>query len=422
MNNAWLVGLAFCCAIVPAALWVWNMLLYREPEAGSCAEMGHCVLPDPVSVLIPARNEERVIAASLGSLLASRGVQIEIIVLDDSSTDRTAEIVLSFAARDSRVRLESSPPLPRGWNSKPHACHALAGMAHSNILCFLDADVRLAPDALARMSAFLGRSGSDLVSGFPRQETETPLEWLLLPLIHFVLLSYLPLAGMRALSAPGFAAGCGQFLMVRREAYRKTGGHAQIRATMHDGLLLPQLFRRHGLRTDIADLTHLATCRMYHNASEVWQGLAKNATEGMASPARILPFTFLLFCGQILPLLLAVSLLFTASPRPAGTGGTGRSAAVQQPRRVAHTGRPGCVFCAPPAFRLEVPPTAAQRLPASAGRRCIADDSVVCPAAQDCGSTSHLERARLPRGVRLRGKKSLFSPKILASKPKFAPK
>ena len=183
--------------------------------------------------------------------------------------------------------------------------------ARSNILCFLDADVRLEPEALACMSSFLRRSGSDLVSGFPRQETETPLEWLLLPLIHFVLLSYLPLAGMRALPAPGFAAGCGQFLMVRRDAYRKTGGHAQIRTTMHDGLLLPQLFRRHGLRTDIADLTHLATCRMYHNAAEVWRGLAKNATEGMAAPARILPFTLLLFCGQILPLLLALSLALT---------------------------------------------------------------------------------------------------------------
>ncbi len=324
MSNAWLVGLAFCCATVPAALWVWNMLLYREPEAGGCTEMGHCVLPDPVSVLIPARNEERVIAASLASLLDSRGVQIEIIVLDDGSTDRTAEIVLSFAARDPRVRLESSPPLPGGWNGKQHACHALACMAGFNILCFLDADVRLAPDALARMSTFLLRSGSDLVSGFPRQETETPLEWLLLPLIHFVLLSYLPLAGMRALSAPGFAAGCGQFLMVRRDAYRKAGGHAQIRETMHDGLLLPQLFRRCGLRTDIADLTYLATCRMYHNASEVWRGLAKNATEGMGSPARILPFTFLLFCGQILPVVLAVPLLFHGAlhgPQGQVTGG-----------------------------------------------------------------------------------------------------
>ena len=301
------IVLAFCCATVPAVLWVWNMLLYREPQIGSCSETGSCSLPTAVSVLIPARNEERVIGASLASLLASRGVEIEIVVLDDASTDRTAEIVRNFAEKDARVRLRTSAPLPRGWNGKQHACYALAAAARSEILCFLDADVRLAPEALASMTAFLRRSGSDLVSGFPREETESPLECLLLPLIHFVLLSYLPLAGMRALPAPGFGVGCGQFLMVRRDAYRKSGGHAEIRTTMHDGLLLPQLFRRNGLRTDIADLTHLATCRMYHNASEVWRGLAKNATEGMAAPARILPFTFLLFCGQILPLLLAIS-------------------------------------------------------------------------------------------------------------------
>jgi Glycosyl transferase family 2 len=298
-----IIGVAFCCAILPAILWLWNMLLYREPDAGGCGQSG-CVLPGPVSVLIPARNEEGAIGASIASLLASRGVEIEIIVLDDGSTDRTAEVVRAFAARDARVHLRSSPPLPRGWNGKQHACHSLAGAAQHDILCFLDADVRLEPEALARMSAFLHRSGSELVSGFPRQETETTLEWLLLPLIHFVLLSYLPLAGMRSSSAPGFAAGCGQFLMVRRDAYRKCGGHGQIRTTMHDGLLLPHLFRRHGLRTDVADLTHLATCRMYHSAREVWCGLAKNATEGMATPARILPFTVLLFCGQVLPLLL----------------------------------------------------------------------------------------------------------------------
>jgi glycosyltransferase involved in cell wall biosynthesis len=308
MITLWLAWLAFGCATVPAVLWVWNMLLYREPAFGGCGERGHCVLPEAVSVLIPARNEERSIAASIDSLLASRGIGIEILVLDDASTDRTAEIVLGLAAQDPRVHLMSSPPLPGGWNGKQHACYSLAGLARSNVVCFLDADVRLAPEALALMSAFLVRSGSDLVSGFPRQETETPLEWLLLPLIHFVLLSYLPLAGMRASRAPGFAAGCGQFLMMRRDAYRSTGGHSQIRTSMHDGLLLPRLFRRHGLRTDIADLTHLATCRMYRSASEVWQGLAKNATEGMAAPARILPFTFLLFCGQILPFLLALSL------------------------------------------------------------------------------------------------------------------
>jgi len=196
------IVLAFCCATLPAVLWLWNMLLYREPQIGSCSETGSCSLPTAISVLVPARNEERVIAASLTSLLASRGVEIEVVVLDDASTDRTAEIVRSFAEKDARVGLRSSPPLPHGWNGKQHACHALAQAACFDVLCFLDADVRLAPEALVSMSSFLSRSGSDLVSGFPRQETESPLECLLLPLIHFVLLSYLPLAGMRTIQRP----------------------------------------------------------------------------------------------------------------------------------------------------------------------------------------------------------------------------
>ena len=105
-------------------------------------------------MLIPARNEERVIGASIASLLASRGVQIEIVVLDDGSTDRTAEIVRGFAVQDARVRLQSSPPLPGGWNGKQHACYALAAAGTLNILCFLDADVRLAPEALAACPRF----------------------------------------------------------------------------------------------------------------------------------------------------------------------------------------------------------------------------------------------------------------------------
>jgi hypothetical protein len=307
-----LVALAFTCATAPAILWLWNMLLYREPQLlTSCMQTGNCVLPGSISVLIPARNEERVLSQSLASLLPSRGLKLEILVLDDGSTDRTSEIVQAFAAQDPRVRLVSSVPLPAGWNGKQHACQVLAEQASAEVLCFLDADVRLAPEALASMMAFLERTGVDLVSGFPRQETKSSLEYLLLPLIHFVLLSYLPLAAMRALPAPGLAAGCGQFLMVRREAYRKAGGHAAIRTTMHDGILLPQLFRRQGFKTDIADLTHLATCRMYRNAAEVWRGLSKNATEGMAAPARIVPFTVLLFCGQVLPLLLTGALLLS---------------------------------------------------------------------------------------------------------------
>jgi hypothetical protein len=297
-----LAVVALLCAAGPAILFVTNLKLYRPPN-----RVDGRSLP-AVSVLIPARNEEAGIAAAVECVLASEDIELEVIVMDDASTDRTAEIVRALALRDSRVRLEKAPPLPAGWNGKQHACWALANVARHDLLCFADADVRLAPVAVARMAAFLLESNSALVSGFPRQVTLTWLEWLLLPLIHFVLLGFLPLGRMRASKDPAFAAGCGQFVIVTRESYFFSGGHSKIRLTMHDGLLLPRLIRAHGYQSDLADITEVATCRMYHSAAEVWQGLAKNATEGLAAPARIVPVTVLLLAGQMLPLLILIAL------------------------------------------------------------------------------------------------------------------
>jgi hypothetical protein len=287
------------CAAAPAAMFWVNLKLYREPAqpGGRSA---------PISVLIPARNEEASIEAAVDAVLQSTGVDFEIVVMDDSSTDRTPEIVAALAERDARVRLEPAPALPDGWNGKQHACWELALLAHYEVLCFVDADVRLAPEALARMAGFFDQSQAALVTGFPRQITKTWMEWLLLPLIHFVLLGFLPLNLMRAGTDPAFAAGCGQFMMVQRGPYFAAGGHAAIRRTMHDGLLLPRLVRQAGFRTDLADITHLATCRMYTSASQVWNGLAKNATEGLAAPARIVPATLLLVLGQVTPPVLLV--------------------------------------------------------------------------------------------------------------------
>lgn len=298
-----LAWISLICALLPAAIFLWNLPLYRAP-----ATAADRTLPS-VSVLIPARNEELSIANALNTALASTGIDFEVIVLDDSSTDRTASIVNEIASRDHRVRLEAASPLPAGWNGKQHACWLLASLARNEVLCFVDADVRLSPSAIADMSAFLIDSRSKLASGFPLQQTETPLEWLLLPLIHFVLLGFLPLAMMRRTLAPAYAAGCGQFLLVDRAAYKSSGGHAAIRTTMHDGIRLPALFREHGFRTDLADITSLATCRMYRSTGEVWRGLAKNATEGLAAPARIVPFTLLLGAGQVLPaIILSIAL------------------------------------------------------------------------------------------------------------------
>jgi glycosyltransferase involved in cell wall biosynthesis len=296
-TSPWLL-LSLGCSLGPVVTFAVNLLFFRIPRSR------HITTPFPaISVLIPARNEEVSIAAAVESVLASQGVRFELLVLDDASEDRTAAIVEAAAARDARLTLHPGPTLPPGWNGKQHACAILAQHAQHPVLCFLDADVRLTPNALAVLLGELQHSGKDLLSGFPLEETGTWLEKLLIPLIHFVLLCYLPMAGLRLLPrAPSLAAGCGQFMLVRRGAYQASGGHAAIRETMHDGILLPRLLRENGFATDLFDLTGLVRCRMYRNAGEVWRGLGKNATEGMATPIRILPFTIMLFFGQVLPL------------------------------------------------------------------------------------------------------------------------
>jgi hypothetical protein len=227
-----------------------------------------------------------------------------VVVLDDHSSDRTAELVREIAARDPRVRLETAPPLPEGWCGKQWACHTLSKHARHPVLTFLDADVRLAPLALARMHGFLHSSGAALVSGFPRQETGTLLEKLVIPLINWLLVCYLPIGSMRRSRQVGLGAGCGQWFMTTRDAYEKVGGHAAVKASLHDGIKLPRAYRAAGMMTDICDATDLATCRMYRSAGQVWNGLAKNAREGMGSPAQIGVWTVLLFGGHVLPFLL----------------------------------------------------------------------------------------------------------------------
>jgi hypothetical protein len=132
-------------------------------------------------------------------------------------------------------------------------------------------------------------------------------------MINALILGYLPIARMRRDPREALAAGCGQLMMVRREAYRAAGGHAVIRNSLHDGLKLPRLFRRAGFKTDLVDGTDLAECRMYGGLTALVPGLLKNATEGMAKPLALPIWTFLLFGGHLLPWLLLIAALLTRS-------------------------------------------------------------------------------------------------------------
>ena len=288
--------IALICAAIPAALFLRNLRVFVAPPPAATGSAQR------VSILIPARDEEANIAAAVHAALANP--EAEVLVLDDGSRDRTFEIVSGIAAQEPRLRVLRGDSLPAGWVGKNYACSRLSAAASHPLLLFVDADVRLAPDAAARLGAALADSRVHLISGVPRQEVQTFSEKLLVPLIHFVLLGFLPLDRMRRSTHPAYASACGQLIMVNREAYERSGGHAAIRGSVHDGLALPKQFRFTGSRTDLADVTELATCRMYRRDADVWQGLSKNTHEGLGAPARIFPFTLLLGFGQVLPFAL----------------------------------------------------------------------------------------------------------------------
>ena len=323
MALAW-AGVAF--AFVPLAIALGNLRPgragFRRPDRDADAGVA-------VSILIPARDEERQIEAAVRHALASRGVEVEVVVLDDQSSDRTADLVQAIARQDARVRLVTARPLPAGWAGKQSACAQLAEAARHDVLMFVDADVMLSPEAATRAAGLLLEDADlGLVSGFPRERTASLAEEAVIPWIHVVLLGYLPMARMRASRAPSFAAGCGQWMVARRGAYRASGGHGASPLSRHDGLSLPRAFRRAGWRTDLFDGSAIAECRMYTSAGAVWRGFGKSAGEGMATPVAIAVWTVLLGLGHVLPWVVMVVAIATRSWSLAAVASVGVAANV----------------------------------------------------------------------------------------------
>ena len=286
--------IALALALMPVVFGtinLWKMARLRgTPEPGTL-----------VSILIPARNEAANIEGCVAAALASTGCAVEVVVMDDGSTDGTAGLVQALAARDARVRLVEAPALPPGWTGKVHACARLAEAAQGSHLLYIDADVRLAPHAAAAMAAHAASRSIAMVSGVPRQVIGTLGEALTVPFVNFLLVSYLPGGGRAVTRQPGLAAACGQLILVERAAYQAIGGHGAIRGVLHDGIALARLFRARGHDTEIVDGAPLAACRMYDGFGQAWGGFIKNAREGMATPIGLPIWTVLLAGAHLWP-------------------------------------------------------------------------------------------------------------------------
>jgi Glycosyl transferase family 2 len=262
----------------------------------------------PVTVVLPVRDEAAQVADCLGCLLAQEGVDgLRIVVVDDGSTDATADVVRSVA--DPRVSLVEAGPLPPGWLGKPHAC--AVGAAHApdddGVLVFVDADVRLFPDAIASAVAVLDTSGLDLVSPWPRPLTQGPAERLVQPLSPWLWATTLPLRVAERSPRPSLAAANGQFLVLTSGAYARAGGHAAVRDEVLEDIALLRAVKRSGGRGGPVDGSRLAACRMYEGWPALRDGYAKSLWASVGgSPAAAVATAAVLTAVGVVPALAAL--------------------------------------------------------------------------------------------------------------------
>lgn len=258
------------------AAFLFNLIMNLRSLHKLGREKGE--LPEPlplISILVPARNEEKDIATCLDSLRKQDYPSYEILVLDDSSSDNTAAVVERIAAADPRVRLLRGKPLPQGWAGKPFACHQLASEARGSWLLFTDADTTHAPEMLRSALAYASSNRLSLLSGFPLQHTVSSSQRVVIPAIYFILLSCLPLWWLQGSSKPKPGLTIGQFIFVSAADYRQIGGHEAVKSRILEDVWLGFEMVRRGKRQGVVDLSDVVACRMYEGVGDLWEGFTK---------------------------------------------------------------------------------------------------------------------------------------------------
>ncbi len=233
---------------------------------------------DLVSVLIPARNEEGSLPTLLNSLLRQTHQNMEIIVYDDESTDRTRDVVQGFMKKDSRVQYIKGTTLPEGWLGKNHACYQLAKAANGDYLLFMDADLETGPEIISLSLYYLKKNRLSLLSIFPVQKMYTFGEWLTVPLMNWILLSLLPLMLIRLSRWKSFSAANGQFMLFQATVYREFQFHRQVKLERVEDIEIMRIMKSKGLKVDTLPGNQQVKCHMYGGFREAAYGFSKNVT------------------------------------------------------------------------------------------------------------------------------------------------
>ena len=229
-----------------------------------------------MSLLVPARNEAVNLEHLLPSLIAQEYANLEIIVLDDHSSDGTLAVIRNYAALDSRLLPLEGADLPPGWLGKPHACQQLSRAASGELLIFTDADTLWSPDGVGLIVNAFASTDADALCAWPEQECTDPLSSLLQPLQQWSLMAFLPLALVPARRFPMAVAANGQCLAFTREMYNRIGGHSGVCSSVIEDMALARNLKNARGRFGLFNAAGVIRTRMYTSVGEAFAGYAKN--------------------------------------------------------------------------------------------------------------------------------------------------
>lgn len=264
-------------ALLAILLALGVMLLIGLRRLVQLSELtGHSGAAPLVSLIVAARNEERNVEAAMRSLLAQQYPALEIIAVEDRSTDRTGAILDGLARSEPRLTVVHVTELPPGWLGKNHALSVGAASAQGEWLLFADADVVMHPEVVSRAVGYATRAGFDNITLLP--DTLMPGLFLKAFCIVGIVIFSLALRPWKARDPKSRAfVGVGAFNLVRASAYRRAGGHDPIRLRPDDDIKLGKLLKRSGARQDAVSGLGMVSVEWYHSVSELIDGLMKNS-------------------------------------------------------------------------------------------------------------------------------------------------
>lgn len=248
-----------------------------------------------ISVCIPARNEEAVIGNLLKSICKQDYERVEILVLDDQSTDKTPEIIQSFASDyPALIKPMNGESKPENWLGKPWACQQLGDAATGKILLFLDADTYLEPDMLKKTAISFEKYSLNMLTIWPRQLLGSFWERTVIPLIYYALVTLLPAiyvyrspkwlpSFLQRKFLAAFAAACGQCIAFTRKAYDQIGGHQAVKQEIVEDVALAKKAKLNGLTLRMFHGVGSINCRMYRSEKDMFEGLRKNFLAGFGN-------------------------------------------------------------------------------------------------------------------------------------------